>query len=61
MVLSVSDFTALMSFLGSFFASIFVCLNSIVIVSDGTNSLTLLDVFVGIIVAFILLRFFKEL
>jgi hypothetical protein len=60
-MLNVSDFMALMSFLGSFFASIFTCINGVVIVSDGTSSLTLLDVFIGAAFAFALVTFYKRL
>jgi hypothetical protein len=59
--MSVSDFMALMSFLGSFFTSIFTCINGVVIVSDGTYSLTLLHVFVGSALAVVLIVFFKRL
>jgi hypothetical protein len=60
-MMSVSDFMALMSFLGSFFTSVFACINGVVIVSDGTSSLTLLDVFVGSAVAVVLIAFYKRL
>lgn len=60
-MMNVSDFMALMSFLGSFFVSIFACINGVVIVSDGTNSLTLLHVFVGAALAIILVTFYKRL
>lgn len=57
--MNVSDFTALLGFLASFFASIFTALDSVVIVTDGTTKLTLLGFCVAVGFVFAVLRFIK--
>ena len=59
--MNVSDFMALLEFVKNTLVSVFMCLDGIVIVSDGSSSLTLLGFFVSVAFIMLFLQFIKNL
>ena len=56
-----SDFMTLMGFVQSTFVSIWSCLDHVVIVSNGTATLTLLGFFLGVAFIMIVLQMLKRI
>ena len=59
--MNLNDFLTLIDFIKNTFVSIWNCLNGVVIVSNGSSSLTLLGFFIGSAFLYIILNFLKKL
>lgn len=59
--MNISDFMALLEFVKNTMVSTFTCLDGIVIVSDGSSTLTLLGFFVSVGFIMLILQFIKNM
>jgi len=59
--MNISDFMALLEFVKNTMVSTFTCLDGIVIVSDGSSTLTLLGFFVSVAFIMLILQFIKNM